>query len=364
MFYTKYVYVDNVNEFKNHLNYCRNKKVILQRERQSSDGASIANLVIGRTTVSLTYRNKEYKTYTYIFRLDGLENNQYITGGEAWSILNRYYKVPNLRDNPLYGFQELDDDRYIWNKLGISKAILYFNEKMSGKRYNNVYGYDLNSAFSYAMLQPMPDTSVEPEIDTLVNENHIGFREVYRDEEVSYEAVFRGRADFVFPLIESPFKRFVEKWYNKKRLAQDKKEKCKAKGVLNYSIGYLQKYNPFLRAAIITYSNEIMRKLIDENTLYCNTDSIVSKVRRLDIEKNLGTEIGQWKIEHTGDFAYIGYTYQWNDSVPSARGVSKEWFKAGFDLIKDEMPSEGNLWYIDTNTFELKEVVYGEEKKE
>lgn len=364
MYFTKHVFLNDVNEFKKHLNFCRKHRRIELRSRKDTDGSFIANLEIGISNVDLTYVNDKQKIVCYNFRLDGDENDQYITGGEAWNILNKnYYKVPNLRDIDIYGYEEKYNDdgsiTYSWKGLGLTKAILYFNPKFNNQRFDNSYGYDLNSAFSYGMLQPMPDTTVIPRINDKVKKNEIGFREVYKNDEINYEAVFNGRADYVFPLIKSPFEKFVKTWYKRKKNAKTKEEKGKAKGVLNYSIGYLQKYNPFLRAAIITYSNDFIMNLMDENTLYCNTDSIVSKVKRPDIEKNLGDDIGQWKIEHFGKFAYRGYSYQWDNTIPSVRGISKKWFKKDFDILVDPIPKQGNVWYIDRKTFELKEVIYG-----
>ena len=48
---------------------------------------------------------------------------------------------------------------------------------------------------------------------------------------------------------------------------------------------------------------------MDENTLFSNTDSIVSLVPRSDLK--ISDNIGDFKIEHQGDFIYLdAYHYQ------------------------------------------------------
>ena len=149
------------------------------------------------------------------------------------------------------------------------------------------------------------------------------------------------------PAIESPFKHFVEQYYAKRKKAKGI-EKEKIKQILNYAVGYIRRKNPFIHSCILSRSRYYIESLIDENTLYSNTDSIVSKERRLDLEKLIGTEIGQFKVEHKGSFAYTGSGYQWNYESPSIRGRSKEWFKNaypnGFDILKDEIPFMANKY--------------------
>lgn len=370
MFTRKTIEFCEHKEFKEALDYARRYLTIVEGERPSRNAPRYnAYIEIKRTNVSLTYkRGSKVKTYT--FRLDGQENIKHITGMEAYRILKSYYpELPDLQKEKEYGYHETPNEpvKYHWdNKIASCSAILGFNEEKSGKRYENCYGYDLNSAFNFAMLKPMPDTSVKAKEWSKVKKNEIGFT---YDDNGDFKTVFEGHyAQYVFPLMESPFKRFVEVWYNNKKNAKTKEEKQKAKNVLVYAVGYLQKHNPFLRAAIINYSNDYIKSFIDENTLYWNTDSIISTVRRPDIECNLGNEIGQWKIEHIGTFAYNGNNYQWNNSIPTVRGVPKSWFKKmfpdGFDVLRDEIPFEGNAYYIDKeDNYKLKECKYGKEKK-
>lgn len=352
----KTVYCDYV-QFDEALSYARKlldihkvDKVIQPDDIKSQWDAYIK---IDRTNVNLWYKRDRYK-YNFRFRLD--EEEQYTFNGmQAYSILKQYYKeLPDLTKDPYYGFNRLSDETYEWMD-GISSCagIVGFNEKYMNQRHHNCYGYDLNSAFTFAMLNDMPDTSKHPREFDYVKSGEIGFD---YDENGDFTCLMEGHyAKYVFPLMKSPFTKFATTWYERKKNAQTKKEKDHAKAYLNYAVGYLQRKNPFLRCAIIYYSNTYIKSFIDENTLYWNTDSIVSLVPRPDIEKNIGKELGQWKIEHQGDFAYTGYSYQWNKTKPCVRGVSKKWFKGDFDILTMKIPSEGNLYQINEK-FQLRRV--------
>ena len=125
--------------------------------------------------------------------------------------------------------------------------------------------------------------------------------------------------------------------------------KLKAKAVLNYSIGYLQNINPFLRASIISYCNSDIESIKDEDTIYCNTDSIVSLKKRKDL--SFGKDIGQWKLEEQGLFAYVGYDYQWYDEKKTAvRGIPKLWLDDDFDIVENKAYTSLNNYYYNLDT--------------
>ena len=98
--------------------------------------------------------------------------------------------------------------------------------------------------------------------------------------------------------------------------------------------------------------NEKIRSLIDDNTIYCNTDSIVSLKERTDFI--IGDGLGEWKIEHKGKFAYVGFNYQWKEDTVAYRGIPKTWFVKNFDITKDDLPLDGNLWYYDDKKIQLR----------
>lgn len=321
----KKVYV-TVKEMNEHLKYCKRFRLIVNRAKQPGETFALkAFLEDKEVEVRLSYK-KGNEACTYICHKDGREATQKIDGGEAFRILSRYYKVPRFTDETI---------------LGMSASPLLWKNKKFEKTRQKAIGYDLNSAYSYAMLQDMPDTSVPPKAKR-IEEGEIGFMEMPTETgKMSLVPKRNGYSLYVFPLMKSPFKRFVEVWYDKKLNADTK---LKAKGVLNYSVGYLQRVNPFLRAAIIGYCNNFIRSLIDENTLYCNTDSIVT-MKPIESLK-IGKGIGEWKIEHEGEFAFDGFNYQWDLEAPHFRGTSRNWFDDGWDILKDKLPKNGNIYEI------------------
>ena len=137
------------------------------------------------------------------------------------------------------------------------------------------------------------------------------------------------------------------------------READKVKQILNYSIGYIRRKNPFLHSCILSRCRYFIENLIDEDTLYCNTDSLVTRKPRADLEHLVGDEIGQFRVQHKGSFAYTVSGYQWNNDLPSVRGKSKKWFENaypnGFDILNDELPYiESNTYYYDKEKGEIK----------
>lgn len=57
-------------------------------------------------------------------------------------------------------------------------------------------------------------------------------------------------------------------------------------------------YAPIISTYITALARDMLYDCIDENTIYCDTDSIISNKKRTNL--NIGDDIGQWKIEHEG----------------------------------------------------------------
>ena len=317
MFKTKRVCL-TIEEFNEKLNYYKERRAFVKEAEELGTTYAIYDIrTVNASFILRDYNeNNKLTTYEFVTKLDGSLSIDRITGMDAFVQLRK-----------MSDFEVLEDEV----QMDSARPILWKNEKFENK-WVQAISYDVNSAYAYAMIQDMPDTA-NPLGPGIVEEGQIGFE--------MFDAMMKQPGEMAyyrFNLIESPFKHFVEYYYSKKKTTTDKKEKQKAKDMLNFSVGYLQRKNPFLRARIIELCNERIRSLIDENTIYCNTDSIVSLVERPDLE--LGDELGNFKVEHKGDFAYKGFNYQWKNETVAVRGVSKQWFDDDFDLLTDELPSK------------------------
>lgn len=325
MFTRKKVQYCNFKEINSHLQYCYENKQIEYREKHKGETFGNKAFIVDRLkNFELTYRYGDYPC-TYIFDKSSgdTEDHQQITGLEAYRVLSMYTHINKVIDSK-------EDAPFS------AKGLLWKNKKYEGQRVQAIC-YDMNSAYSYAMIQDMPDTSVPPKAK-VIGAGEIGF-------DVNGNRQTSGYSIYVFRLIESPFKKFVQTYYDKKNKAKTKAERRKAKEYLNFCVGFLQNRDPFTRAQIVGLANDLILSLIDENTLYCNTDSIVCLKEREDLK--LGDNIGEWKIEHRGDFAYVGFNYQWNLDKPSIRGKTKSYFKDNWDILKDELPECNNSYYFD-----------------
>lgn len=334
---------------------CRNKIVIERPYDRCAKGDKMEGCCYIEDKVIELRVSTKYKgeNATYIFYKDGRDWTGGINGLNAFMTLNKYWKVPRLPKAQV---------EYLCKNGYSAVPLLDYNPKYEGERINNCYCYDLNSAYSAAMLKGWIDASVPPVEKVINGFNEVGFR---FNDNGQLEIQERGYCPFVFRLMETPegIKRFVAHYYEMKKEAKTKEEKLKAKQMLNFCIGYLQKVNPWLRAWVVCSCNKYVEELLDDDSLFWNTDSITSRVRRLDLEKNLGIEIGQWKLEHEGSVAYKGCNYQWNSEVPTYRGIPKTWFKEGWDILKDPTPMNGNLFRLNIDTLEL-EVNYSNEESE
>lgn len=315
----RYVDFDTINK---HLDYCKGHRNLILREKRDGEFFELNAFIVDRLRYfELSYRYAdEVCTYKFDKSTGDTEDHQQITGVQAFNVLNRYTRINRLIKNK---------EEAPFSAI----PILWNNKKYEGKRVDAIC-YDMNSAYSYAMLQPMPDTSIPPK-QKYIEHGEIGF-------DINGNRQTSGYSLYVFNLMDSPFKKFVYNYYKKKVKAKTKAEKRRAKEYLNFCVGFLQGRDPYTRAQIVGLANDRILSLIDENTLYCNTDSIVCLKPREDLE--IGDDIGQWKVEHEGKFAFIGFNYQWNYDKPSIRGKLKTDFYDGWDILKDDLPECGNIF--------------------
>lgn len=324
----------NVDDFNKHLEFCEKYRIIVFDELKLfklKHGSIGMHAIIDDklTNISLTYIDGK-KACTYICRKDGISRVGDIVGLSAYINMSRYYKVPERKVN----FS--------------ASPFLWYNEKYINTR-QYAYEYDINSAYANIMYNyKFPDTSKNFETG-FVKEGEIGF-------DASGDLVHEGSfALYKFKLIDSPFKKFAEVFFNKKINAKNDEERNKAKNTINYAVGFLQRVNPFLRAFIVNSCTEYIKQFIDEEyVLHCNTDCIVS-TKKLNLV--IGNQIGEWKVKE-GMFAYIGHPYQWNNELPKYQGIPKGWFKPGWDILKDEIPHFGNLYRFNLKKLKLEEEKY------
>ena len=354
------VYVSDVKEMNQRIKFCIENRFYAPTEDYARDKVNrqyYYTLDIKYTKLILRYKPKGETYGEYVFALDGSEKAQQINGALAFNLLQRMSNsgVVDLTGN--WNYYDSNNDQWL---VGHIAGLLWFNPKYEGGRYPNCIEYDTNNSYSYAMLGDIPETKSKPRLNDYVKEGEIGFRLTQRgiSEENYLYAIFEpGRyADYIYKAIPSPFENFVKYYYNKRKKAKDSKEREKIKQILNYAVGYIARKNPFIHSCILSRARYRIEQFIDVNTtLYSNTDSIVSMCPRPDIEELLGDEVGQFHINHKGDFAYNGSGYQWNHDSPSIRGRSKNWFDKKFDILTDKIPFvEANKYYFDREENKIK----------
>lgn len=321
-------------------------------------------IIIELKDTKLEITTRKYTKYypwgtpcTYIFDL----NNEDIfkqSGIDCFTAMSKAYKLPKATT---YNYDRLN--KFYNNETGkyicTARPILNYNSKYEKQLLTDCYEYDLNSAYANTLLEKIPDLYhpifAEWPTKVKVGKNEVGF---LLTEELPI--VYNGSADIKFPLIDTPqkLKDFLIKWYNKKKTTTGN-EKLEAKAMLNLPIGYCQRYNPFLRSYVVNNCNYVIEQLIDDDTLFWNTDAIFSRKRRPELE--IGTEIGQFKEIHCDTLCYVGNVYQINNEDPTYRGISKSWFKAfekshkrKYNLLTDYSAKIDRINYYELNWDELR----------
>lgn len=275
-----------------------------------------------------------HKTLRYRCHYDGQVHNE---SRHSPHIARAYYKVlPGIKD------------KYAWpeGKCSVIKTRLFhtYKKEYCGKYIPGCVAYDFNSHFASVMLEGIPDYKVEPKKLCEVGENEVGFKYVYDDTDGKYflDIVLQneGIADIVYPVTEPPIelKKLIKKWYKVKSTTKDKEEKAKAKAYLVQGYTLLGKKFPPIRAYVAGMAGRQVSSLVDENTIRCNVDCIVSTKRRPDLEKIIGEGLGQLKIEAKGTFCMTSVnTYDWIEmDIHKANGVNLTLRAPGYDCLHPE----------------------------
>ena len=286
------------------------------------------------------------------------------TGNETIAILSKYYKVPKIN-----GYQDAPMSAY---------QLLYKNKDYYNKEIKDAVCYDRNSSFTAEMNRNF--INFEDLGEGVVKEGMFGLTELDIVADVPFLPTRKGyQATHRFVVEEVPegIHRFIKTWYDKKKNATDKKERNRAKKVLNLVIGAFQNRNWAYRALIVAKSNEYIWNLItmlnekyNNCVIYANTDSICVDRSKLpnrvceELNALLGTELGDMKIEHTGTVYLSPNAYQWKDEEPTWNGVNHERF-AEFERLygrKFYLGTKGDMEKLNNIDAEFKRYCFDKEQ--
>lgn len=335
-----------------------------EKRAKNQSTSTHAFVYIGDVNVTITikgYKTKGVKTYQ--FRLDDERVVEETRAPGLMAELNKEYKMENIaKTGSKYLLAVLKyglPGRNGGKKFGLKaypRTKQDYHPELSMQRISDVYYYDENSMYPAIFADKIPD-STKRELcgDSRVKPGWIGFRIVNAQ---TWQLSQPGeRAWFQMPLMESPYKKLIQKWYDKKQEAREKGDfitEARYKAKLNSVIGLLQYRNPFVWAYIILTARKQMDALVDENTILVHTDSIVSLKKREDLD--VGTGIGQFREKHLESFVFNAKTenFQMNFDPPSIKGIPKSLYKKGWDMTKDTIPVKGIYpWKIDKDELKL-----------
>lgn len=331
--------IQDVEEINRILQYMQSQTNIIYAKRGADAGLSHNSYIyLDGQKVILTVMGYDgcLRKREYGFWLDERVESM-LTGTEIWQEMNRVYYVKSLSkiakdEEQEQVIKQFDTKKRKRNKMKHSFAAipLTFTKFMRGEKRLKatkvkVWCYDMNSCYAAVLRDKIPDFE-HPMIDHVVQPGEIGFL-----PEEGCTLVHEGEfAVIAFPLIESPFRKWVDDIYEIKRTSpKGSYEREDAKARLVRGIGNYENSNMLMRAYIVNTANEIMESLIDKNTILCNTDSLHSLVERKDLK--IGDGVGQFKLEYVGRVEYHGHDYK---QVEKPKEKPKKKYYFDFDELK------------------------------
>lgn len=309
--------IQDVEEINKILTYMKSQTNIIYAKRGADAGLSHNSYIYtdGKKVI-LTVMGYDgcLRKREYGFWLDERVESM-LTGTEIWQEMNRVYYIKPLSriakdEEQEKVIREFDRKKKKRNKMKHNFAAipLTFTKFMKGEKRlkskkQKVWCYDMNSCYAAVLRDKIPDFE-HPMIDHVVQAGEIGFL-----PEEGCTLVHEGEfAVIAFPLIDSPFRKWVDEIYEvKKNSPKGSYEREDAKARLVRGIGNYENSNMLMRAYIVNTANEIMESLMDKNTILCNTDSLHSLVERPDL--SVGEGVGQFKLEYVGEVSYNGHDY-------------------------------------------------------
>jgi len=106
-----------------------------------------------------------------------------------------------------------------------------------------------------------------------------------------------------------------------------------------------QQFRAWLRpdweAITLSLGRKALYEAMDTNTVYCDTDSLISTVRRNDLD--VGACFGQWKLEQSGGCAIVGpRAYTIGDKIVLAGASLVDTRHAGASIVQVAQGGEGS----------------------
>lgn len=267
--------------------------------------------------------------------------------------------------------------------VGTALPLLWFNPNWKGRR-EGCYSYDKNKAYLSKLVQPMPDLRTVRKND-LVGEGEIGFTSIAMDpgkiSRIRSGLILEKKAvgeyaEWVFKTMPSPYAKGARWAINALAHEEDPDVRRRIKDMVNMFVGELENTNPFARATVVEGLNEEMLPILDkyrDRIAYINTDGLGVQGRIPELDRLIGSEVGDFKLEHEDAVLYLdGSDYQYNEEMPIIRGMAKVYierykritgknFRLGIDDLPEEyrtMPS----YRLDWKTKQVKENKINEKK--
>lgn len=300
------------------------------------------------TTYHVNDREKRMYPITWVCSLN--EQKLITTNGQkAYMQFQKAAHIPTVQQ---LGVAEWFAKSEITGKYNYSAIPMIGSRTQNKAVFRNVYEYDRVSAYMSVLLVKMPSFAYLDH-NRVVGKGEIGWI-LTENLSLAHEGE---HADFITELVDTPdsVKNYIMKWFKLKQTGS-----VDAKAMLNYCIGYYQRTNPLFRAYVVNTCNEIIKNLMDENTVLWNTDAIYTTK---PLELDIGSNIGQWTVRIIDKLTVMGCNYQINTDIPTYRGIPKHWFEAferinkrPFDLNKDELPGRINKWFMNWETLTLEEL--------
>lgn len=343
----KLVKVNSPEEFQKVLNIVKRQCInVYFRKRESGEDIKQDCFIEETLTkIKITFK-PALKAKTFIFDKDE-EYQIQCNPKDAVSAMSRSFKIQRTKKIMNISPKHIES----------ALPLLYKNKKYDGKAVY-AYEYDLKEAYGQMLKLPLPDLYTYRS-DAKINKGEVGFYAVGEHLKCTFE---EGKVcQYVFKLMESPYIRWVNRIEKLVSKATTKEQKLELKSRYRFAIGDLQNLNPFWRCIIVERCNQLVKSYMDENTVYCNTDSIVSTVRRLDIEND---KEFTWSLKRSYQlfkWQKGKMNYQWNDEIPCYKGPSKryiEWYNKTHDIpwniLTDSVPKVmSTLWLLNKEELKL-----------